>query len=356
MRSISDTLARMAAYQHPIGLASATPSRLAPFEDFGANPGALAAHVYIPPQLAPGAPLVVALHGCTQTAADYDLGTGWSTLADAAGFALLLPEQRRANNANLCFGWFEPGDIARHGGEAESIAQMVTALVARHGLDPRRIFVTGLSAGGAMTAVMLATYPELFAAGAIIGGLPYGGASGVAQALDRMRGHGAASDAEAADAVRAAAPGATRSYPAVSIWQGGSDTTVVAANADRLVGQWRTVHGLPAVPSETKRGTGWEHKVWRDRAGGAAVEQWSIAAMGHGVPIDPTGAAALGEAGPYMLDVGLSSTQAIAASWGLVAVDRRARTAHAPPPSGKAPSVQVRESIERAMRSAGLLR
>src|SRR6187402_159396 len=124
MRRISDTLARMAAYQHP-GFAAPVASRLTPFEGFGSNPGALGAHIYLPPGLKPGAPLVVVLHGCTQTAAGYDHGTGWSMLADQAGFALLFPEQRRVNNANLCFNWFESADIARTGGEAQSIAQMV---------------------------------------------------------------------------------------------------------------------------------------------------------------------------------------------------------------------------------------
>ena len=117
--------------------------------------------------------LVVVLHGCGQTAAAYDFGTGWSTLAKRYGFALLMPEQQGANNANTCFNWFNPGDVARGRGEAASIRQMVARMVADHKIDPRRIYVTGLSAGGAMTSVMLATYPEVFAGGAIIAGLPY---------------------------------------------------------------------------------------------------------------------------------------------------------------------------------------
>ena len=100
------------------------------------------------------------LHGCTQTAADYDQGSGWSQLADRHGFVLLYPEQNRANNANLCFNWFEPGDIARGKGEALSIRQMIGAVAVAHGMDRDRVFVTGLSAGGAMASVMLATYPE----------------------------------------------------------------------------------------------------------------------------------------------------------------------------------------------------
>ncbi|TIL83807.1 MAG: PHB depolymerase family esterase, partial [Mesorhizobium sp.] len=112
------------------------------------------------------APLVVVLHGCTQTAAGYDDGSGWSQLADQEGFTLLFPEQQRANNPNLCFNWFVPGDTKRNGGEALSIRQMIGAVVVEYGLDRKRIFITGLSAGGAMTSVMLACYPEVFAGGA----------------------------------------------------------------------------------------------------------------------------------------------------------------------------------------------
>jgi poly(hydroxyalkanoate) depolymerase family esterase len=99
------------------------------------------------------------------------------------GFALLLPEQQRTNNPNGCFNWFQTGDIERGHGEALSIRQMVSKMVSDHGIDPARVFVTGLSAGGAMTSVMLATYPEVFAGGAIIAGLPYGAANNVQQGV-----------------------------------------------------------------------------------------------------------------------------------------------------------------------------
>ncbi|MBM6577550.1 PHB depolymerase family esterase [Microvirga sp. SRT01] len=362
MRRISDTLARLAKFQPPsmpsAGGAGGS-DRLGTLTGFGSNPGALQARLHVPEGLKPGAALVVALHGCTQTAAGYDHGTGWSDLADAEGFVVLLPEQARGNNANVCFNWFEPGDIRRTGGEAESIAQMIRATIAQHGIDPTRVFVTGLSAGGAMTAVMLATYPELFAGGAIIGGLPYGSASNVSQALDRMRGHGLAGDEAAAAAVRAA--GKTTRWPRVSVWHGSADSTVTAANMDRLTGQWRTVHGLPAAPDRVETGPRWERRVWADAAGRDAVEQWAIAGMGHGVPVDP---AALGHAGPYMLDVGLSSTLAIARSWGLTERVSVERTAEEPATASSFPEMPslgsmpagVQDTIDRAMRAAGLMR
>ena len=105
-------------------------------------------------------------------------------MADRFGFALLLPEQRRANNPNGCFTWFSAEDTSRECGEALSIRQMIERMVIDHGIDRSRIYVTGLSAGGAMTSVMLATYPEVFAGGAIVAGLPYGSAANVQEAFD----------------------------------------------------------------------------------------------------------------------------------------------------------------------------
>jgi feruloyl esterase len=161
-------------------------SHLREIRNFGSNPGELRMFAHLPPQVSEDCALVVVLHGCTQSAAGYDLGAGWSTLADRFGFVLLLPEQQRSNNPNGCFNWFQAGDIERGHGEAYSIRQMIDKMVLDHGINPARVFVTGLSAGGAMTSVMLATYPEVFAGGAIVAGLPYGAATTVQQAFETM--------------------------------------------------------------------------------------------------------------------------------------------------------------------------
>jgi poly(hydroxyalkanoate) depolymerase family esterase len=109
-------------------------------------------------------------------------------IADRLGFMLIFPEQQPANNPKNCFSWFLPGDTARDGGEALSIRQMISKAVEEFGVDRSRIFVSGLSAGGAMASVMLATYPEVFAGGANIAGLPYGSASSVQEAFEAMDG------------------------------------------------------------------------------------------------------------------------------------------------------------------------
>src|SRR3954451_11245745 len=127
----------------------AQPARLHEVTGFGSNPGSLRMFAYVPDQLARSPALVVVLHGCLQTAAGYDFGAGWSTLADRYGFALLLPEQQTANNPQRCFNWFQREDSTRDQGEALSIRQMVEYMIRTHGLDRRRVFATGLSAGGA---------------------------------------------------------------------------------------------------------------------------------------------------------------------------------------------------------------
>ncbi|MDO9707017.1 extracellular catalytic domain type 1 short-chain-length polyhydroxyalkanoate depolymerase [Paracraurococcus lichenis] len=297
----------------------------------GSNPGQLRMLEFVPDRLPAGAPLVVALHGCTQTAGGYDRGSGWSTLAARLGFALLLPEQRPGNNANRCFNWFEPGDTRREHGEALSIRQMVAYAVAHHRLDPRRVFLTGLSAGGAMASVMLATYPEVFAAGAIIAGLPYGAAHSMPEAFEAMATARPRSGHVWGEAVRRASPH-HGPWPRVSVWQGEADGTVRPDNAEEILKQWRDLHGLAGAPQPGKSlGPAHHHRVWRGRDGTPLLEHHAIAGMGHGVPIAPRGGPdALGEAMPYMLDVGIPSTALIAGFFGLGGAAARAGQATGP--------------------------
>lgn len=292
-------------------------TRLSPVTEFGSNPGNLRMFVYVPDRLPKAPALVVVLHGCTQTAAGYDEGAGWSRLADRYGFALLLPEQQQANNAKTCFNWFEPGDIARGRGEALSIRQMVERMVADHGIDRRRIFVTGLSAGGAMASVMLATYPEVFAAGAIIAGLPYGGATTVQEALASMFQGRSLPAREWGERVRAASPH-KGPWPRVSVWHGSADATVKPTNADEIVKQWADVHGLAPTPSAEDRVNGYPRRVWRGPEGEEVIEAFTITRMAHGTPVGAgPGEEAWGSAGAFLLDVGISSSFHIAKFWGL---------------------------------------
>ena len=371
MPSLADTIARLSR-MHALpgaGTAFAAPDRLTDLTNFGSNPGALRARTYIPAGLKKGAPLVVVLHGCTQNAAGYDAGSGWSQLADRHGFALLFPEQTRANNPNLCFNWFQPEDVRRDAGEPLSIRQMIEAIVAAHKIDPKRIFVTGLSAGGAMTSVMLATYPELFAGGAIIAGLPYGTASSMPEAFDRMRGHGGPKGPALAALVRAASDH-KGPWPTISIWHGTADQTVSRANAEAILAQWRPLHGLDREPTRQETVDGYPHRIWCDANGRALIEDYEITGLAHGTPLATRGEGAVGAAMPHMLEAGISSTRHIAASWG-IAGEVEAETAlpgvrpdlptqfTRPSPARAAVSAApagVGKIIEDALRSAGLMR
>jgi poly(hydroxyalkanoate) depolymerase family esterase len=362
-------------------------SRLRLLENFGSNPGHLQGWAFVP-TTSERVPLVVALHGCTQTAEGFDSGTGWSELAARHGFAVLLPEQQRANNPNLCFNWFEPGDARRRTGEPLSIAQMIDHLVAGGKVDPERVYITGLSAGGAMTSIMLATYPEKFAGGAILAGLPHGAASSVQEAFQQMRGYTPSSRTDGRIVREAADHGSD--WPAVAIWHGTADTVVDYSNAEGIVRQWQEIHGVSGAASVEDIVDGHPHRAWRDAAGRIVIEEYRVLGMGHGVPLSAAGDCACGETGAFMLEAGISSTVHSARSWSLLdaaaaalpsaAVERPVEPDQAQPVSLPVPaaaqssasgSARARERertaspssaagvgrvIEDALRAAGLMR
>ncbi|MBW3560567.1 MAG: PHB depolymerase family esterase [Proteobacteria bacterium] len=349
---------------------------------FGANAGALRLLSYVPEGLQPGAPLVVVLHGCTQRAEPHAAAGGWLQLADRYGFAVIAPEQTPANNPNRCFNWYEPGDQARGRGEAASIRAMVAHAVREHRLDAGRVFVTGLSAGGAMTAVMLATYPEVFAAGGIVAGLPFGVAADLQAALGAMYDGRTRSSTELGERVRRAAPRGGR-VPRLAIWHGDADGTVKPHNAGEIAKQWAAAHGLPVEPTQTERLPGRTRAVWRSPSTGEVlIESHLLRGLGHGTPLATRGAEGVGTAAPYMLEAGVSSSLEIARFWGIAGEAsrvERAATRPAPEPprpaandarpglaaavgdrvmasvSGHVPS-GVQDVIAQALKSAGLMR
>ncbi len=287
--------------------------------EFGSNPGDLRMFSFVPKSMAKERALVVVLHGCTQTAAGYDVGAGWSTLAQRYGFALLMPQQKVSNNANGCFNWFQPGDNGRGRGEALSIRQMIRAAVEKHGLDEGQIFVTGLSAGGAMTSVMLATYPDVFAGGAIIAGLPFGVANNLQQALAAMHQTPRHSARELGNFVRKASPH-KGPWPRVSVWHGSADQVVTPSNADEIVKQWLDVHGLQLSPMSEGIVDGYPRQVWWDKEGRTVVECYDITGMAHGTPLGTGGGIdQCGLPGAFLIEAGISSSYHIASFFGLTA-------------------------------------
>jgi poly(hydroxyalkanoate) depolymerase family esterase len=295
------------------GTAPAGAATIGEITGFGTNPGALRMFRYVPDGLPAGRPAVVALHGCTQTAAAYGTNAGWVELADRWRFTLVLPEQQPANNLSRCFNWFQLGDISRGQGEAESIAQMVRRTLADTGAT--QAHATGLSAGGAMTAVMLAAYPDMFTGGGIVAGLPYRCATTMIDAFSCMNPGKNLTPAQWGAMVRSASQH-TGPWPAVSIWHGTSDFTVAQANQRELVEQWTTVHGT--TTSNTDTVAGYPHTVYRNPAGRAVVETYSITGMGHGQPVDPgTATGQCGRTAAYILDVNACAAWHLGRFWGL---------------------------------------
>jgi poly(hydroxyalkanoate) depolymerase family esterase len=299
--------------------------RLTEVTAFGSNPGNLKMCEYLPAKLGASRPLVVALHGCQQQASDYDDESGWIKFADKHHFALLLPQQRQANNSSKCFNWFLPGHNERDKGEALSIRQMIDKMKTDAQINPQKVYVTGLSAGGGMTAVMLAAYPELFAGGAIIAGIPYKCAKDAIEALSQcgvsVSGQLAPmkdlTPAQWGSLVRSASSHRGR-FPRVSIWQGANDTIVNPQDQRELVDQWTDVLGIDQIPDTEDTIKGHAHKLYKDNNGKALVETVLVNGMGHGTPIDPGNADnQCGKAAPYILNVGVCSSFHIVKFWGL---------------------------------------
>jgi poly(3-hydroxybutyrate) depolymerase len=235
-----------------------------------------------------------------------------------------------------------------------------------------------------MASVMLAAYPETFAAGAIIAGLPYGCADGLTEAFSCMAGRGDTNDAELGARVRAASPHKGR-FPRISVWHGSADRTVSPDNADSIVRQWAAVHGLDPTPDRSGTVDGYPHDAWLGADGETVIERYVVTGMGHGTPLMPgAGEGESGKAMPHMLDVGLSSTDRIAAFFGIAAepaaaaraakpaaaaapapapapakataAPKRARAAAPKRTAPAAGATGVQKVIEDALKAAGLMR
>jgi hypothetical protein len=208
---------------------------------------------------------------------------------------------------------------------------------ATFGADKRRIFVTGLSAGGAMASTMLAAYPEVFAGGAIIAGLPSGAARSVQQAFDAMFTEQTHTSHALGDRVRSASKH-RGPWPKISVWHGTADQIVKPSNCEEIIRQWTDVHGLPATPSFEETIGHTTRRVWSDANGDAQIEAFLVGGMAHGVPLTSTlGKNNCGAAGPFFLDAGISSTHHIANFWRLSeghAETSRAAAASAPRSGG----------------------
>lgn len=321
--SRSSTLAKgmFAAGAALLALSAAPAFGATQVTSFGSNPGALKMYKHVPSGMPANAPLVVALHGCTQTAAAYE-SSGWTALANQHKFYVVYPEQQSGNNSSKCFNWFESGDIVRGQGESLSIKQMVDKMAADHSVDPSRVFVTGLSAGAYMTNILAAVYPDVFAGAAPIAGGPYKCATSMTGAFSCMSPGTDKTPAAWGDLARSGYSGYNGRKPKVSIWQGTSDTTVKPMNMDETMQQWTNYHGVDQTAEVSDSVQGFPHKVYKDASGNVLVETYSITGMAHGTPVDPgTGAGQCGTAGAYILDVNICSSYYIGKFFGIIEGD-----------------------------------
>ncbi len=274
---------------------------------FGTNPGNLNMYSYVPTGIVGNAPLVVVMHGCTQTATMVATQSGWNTLANRHKFYVVYPEQVAVNNSSECFNWFVSGDIQRNQGEAYSIKQMVDYMKAHYGIDTTQIFVTGLSAGACMTNVMMACYPDIFKAGAVMAGAPYkAGASALYGYTTTI------SPTAWGDSVKSAYPTYTGAYPKVAVFQGSADFVVSPSNETEIMKQWTNVHGASQTAASTIssfNGNAYVTKnIYNDPSGTEVMETYTISGMGHAIALD-TGSCyqQCGQTGTYALEVYFSS-------------------------------------------------
>ncbi|WP_026354718.1 extracellular catalytic domain type 1 short-chain-length polyhydroxyalkanoate depolymerase [Massilia niastensis] len=227
--------------------------------------------LYVPKEVKQGQPLVVMLHGCTQNPDDFATGTTMNRLAEQHGCLVLYPEQPRSANQNSCWNWFEAAHQGRDQGEPAIIAGMTRDIIASHGADPKRVFVAGMSAGGAMAAILGAEYPDLYAAVGVHSGLPAGSAKDLISGLKAMKRPGKAS------ALREGSP--------IIVFHGDSDHVVHSANGESVLQQFVDAHAKGGIRKQQRRheacGRQCTTTTWTDGKGRPVAEHWLLHGAGH---------------------------------------------------------------------------
>jgi poly(hydroxyalkanoate) depolymerase family esterase len=289
--AIACAIAASAAAVHPaISRAEPLAGNLSTGDTYTANAGTIGYELYVPASYTPGTPmpLVVALHGCTQTAAAFRTLSHLDEQADASGFIVAYPEQTEGNNSMRCWNWYTDANVNRAVGEPSLIAGITLQLETQYTVDPSRVYVTGLSAGGAMAAVMATTYPDLYAAVGVGSGCEYTGGAACA-------GYKSADPEQAGKRAYQAMGSFARPVPFI-VFQGDQDKTVPPVNADQLVrtqqitADWADdgaengsvpTAAVKTVTGRSKGGRSYTVKYFSDGHGHELGEYWVVKGMGH---------------------------------------------------------------------------
>jgi poly(hydroxyalkanoate) depolymerase family esterase len=267
-------------------------------------------------------PLVVLLHGCTQDAEELVTISGWDKMADERGCYLLCPEQRTSNHIADCFHWFRHRDTDSISGEVGSIANMVRWALEEYPIDPECVFIYGVSAGGGMTSAVMAQYPWLFKAGAVLAGAPYLGDASAFNGLLAMVAPKDRGPAEWGDMVTGLHPGYQGEWPKVLVMHGTSDPIVDPRSSTELIDQWTAVHGTDAIADRTVNDMdgieGLDRMAYQDGSGEEVVVFYRYEKIKHRLCICPgEGPCQGGVISHLSVATPFHSTCAVADWWGL---------------------------------------
>jgi poly(hydroxyalkanoate) depolymerase family esterase len=244
--------------------------------------------VFVPTKPATPTPLVVMLHGCTQTPDEFAAATQMDELAEKEGFVVAYPEQSADTIATKCFQWWEPAHQARGAGEPKELADAALAVAKGHGVDEERVYVAGISAGAAMTVILGATYPDRFVAIGVMSGVEYKRATTLSAGLSVSQNGGPGADAQG-DLAFAAMGTFARPVPTF-VLHGTSDGVVAPINGDQVADQWRRTNTRvlgenaiePVVSATGTAGYPFTRHVHRNKANGASViEYYVVDGLGH---------------------------------------------------------------------------
>ncbi len=279
------------------------------------NPGNLSASYFSPKIARPS--IVVLLHGCAQEGEELAKQSGLLGLAKKHDFALLIPQQSFRNNIKRCFNWYSSDDYAKDEGENLSIKNMILTL--KQQLGSERIFIIGLSGGGAMASSMLVNYPELFNAGAVVAGIPFPCADGLITGISCMK-NGPSQTADELSLIVNKLNPQQNNWPKLSVWTGKDDAIVNPLNSITLAEHWASLAGITAPP-KVQKATGYTITTWKNKQKNTHVELIVVANLGHGIMVNPNEVNG-GEIADYLLASSISTAKHIIDFWQLTSMNK----------------------------------